>query len=75
MDRYEIKMHVRRNGNRIEVGNSQLDIIIAYINDYFNKAKNPNKKDLVLFLSKHNESLELGNSQFDILSDIIQEYN
>ena len=74
MDKNELISYIRKNHSRIEVGNSQLDIICQDVKEYFNKTSNPVKKELITFLAQNNESLELGNSQFELLSDIIHEY-
>lgn len=74
MDKNELVVYIRKNHNKIEVGNSQLDIICQYVKEYFTKTSKPAKKELITFLAQNNESLELGNSQFELLADIIHEY-
>ena len=74
MNKNELINHIRKNHDRIEVGNSQMDIICDYVKDYFETRSEPDKKGLIQFLALNNTSLELGNSQFELLADIIHEY-
>lgn len=63
MNNNEFIMHVRKNYDRIKVGNSELDIICQYIKEYCDKKNNLVKKELITFLAQNNEALKLRNSQ------------
>lgn len=73
MNKIELINYLRRNSDRIEVSNSQMDIIQQYIEDFYDKNNKIKKEELIDFLAKNNDRLEMGNSQFDILCDLIYE--
>lgn len=73
MKKNKLIKKVRNSINRIEMGNSQTDIICQYIEEYFYKTKKPNQKKLEKFLIDNSESFEMGNSQFEILLDFLKE--
>ena len=66
----EIINNIKKHKQLLEIDNSQLDILIYYIEQYFTTDK-PTKHGLIDYLLHNSDNLELGNSQVDLLIDLI----